>query len=137
MSFRGDEFDFITSGPAAIVAKMIIWITTDRIHPASVLEDIRKYLKGLDRISMGNESETGAAKYGKFVIVLNKMQNTDQSDDDLLRDLMGYNGDDEDMETIAMLEERFEEISVVGLPMVQIQDGEDFGKESTRLQTKH
>ena len=25
MSFRGDEFDFITSGPAAIVAKVIIY----------------------------------------------------------------------------------------------------------------
>ena len=127
MSFRGDEFDFITSGPAAIIAKMIVWITTDRIHPADVLEDIREYLNGLDRISMGDESATGTAEYGKFVIVLNKMQNTDQSDDELLGDLMGYNGNDEEMETIAMLEERFEDISIVGLPMVHLQDGEDFG----------
>ena len=31
IAFRGKEFDFITSGPAAIIAKMIVWITTDRI----------------------------------------------------------------------------------------------------------
>jgi len=127
MSFRGDEFDFITSGPAAIIAKMIVWITTDRLRPPETLQAIREYLAGLDRISMGEDSGAGAAEYGQFVIVLNKMQDGEKSDEEMLGDLMGYPGEDEEMETIEMLEERFEDISVVGLPIVHVEEGEEFG----------
>ena len=127
MSFRGDEFDFITSGPAAIVAKVIIWITTDRLRPTDILTDVREYLNGLDRISMGDESDTSAPSYGQFIMVLNKMQNTDQSDDELLDDLLSYDGNDEQIETVDILLERFEDFSVIGLPTVQVGEDEEFG----------
>ena len=127
MSFRGDEFDFITSGPAAIIAKAIIWITTERIQPADVLDDIGDYLKGLDRISMGEESVSETPKYGEFIIVLNKMQNGAQSDEELLADLMGYGGNDQQQATIAKLESQFEKIAVIGLPWVHVEEDEEFG----------
>jgi len=127
MSFRGDEFDFITSGPAAIVAKAIIWITTGRIQPPDILEDVGEYLAGLDRISMGEESGSETPKYGEFLIVLNKMQNTDISDDQLIKDLMEYPGDDQEMATIDKLNEQFEDIAVIGLPYVEVPEGQDFG----------
>ena len=36
MSFRGDEVDFVTTGPGAIIADIIIWVTTDRMRPPDV-----------------------------------------------------------------------------------------------------
>eukprot|EP00091_Calanus_sinicus_P001989 TRINITY_DN12009_c0_g1_i1.p1 TRINITY_DN12009_c0_g1~~TRINITY_DN12009_c0_g1_i1.p1 ORF type:complete len:159 (-),score=21.55 TRINITY_DN12009_c0_g1_i1:29-457(-) len=56
MSFRGDAFDFITSGPAAIIAKSIIWITTDRLRPAEILQDVREI-----------SSRLGSYQYGRGI----------------------------------------------------------------------
>jgi len=125
MSFFGDEFDFITSGPAAIIAKMIVWITADRMRPVEILNDIKEYMNGLDRISMGKDDAPGSKEYGQFVILMNKMQNVNKTDEELLDELMGFTGDDEQIETIENMKERFQDISVVGLPLVHVEEGEE------------
>ena len=75
---------------------------------------------------MGEESVSETPKYGEFIIVLNKMQNGAQSDEELLADLMGYGGNDQQQATIAKLESQFEKIAVIGLPYVYV-EGQEFG----------
>ena len=42
MSFRGDEVDFVTTGPVAIIANIIVWITTDRMRPPDILNRVQR-----------------------------------------------------------------------------------------------
>eukprot|EP00088_Acartia_fossae_P001597 TRINITY_DN10627_c0_g1_i1.p1 TRINITY_DN10627_c0_g1~~TRINITY_DN10627_c0_g1_i1.p1 ORF type:complete len:1057 (-),score=182.30 TRINITY_DN10627_c0_g1_i1:85-3225(-) len=128
MKFRGDEVDFVTTGPVAIIANIIIWITEGRMRPPDILEELRHYLKGLDRISLG-EGSSQEKDYGKFVVVLNKMQDSDQnySDEQLCSNLLAWGQSDEDDATIAELKMRFKSISCIGFPLVHLEENENFG----------
>ena len=75
MSFRGDEVDFVTTGPVAIVANIIVWITTGRMRPPEILGKIADYMDGLDRITMG-DANGDQQSYGEFIIVLNMRTQT-------------------------------------------------------------
>ena len=126
MAFRGDEVDFVTTGPVAIIANIIVWITSDRLRPSDILEDIRDYLKGLDRISIGTGTKDDE-DYGEFIVVLNKMQDTSETDEELCNELLEYGSSEEDDQTRDDLYERFKDIACIGLPMIHLNDGEDFG----------
>ena len=128
MKFRGDEVDFVTTGPVAIIANVIVWITEGRMRPPDILEELRHYLKGLDRISLSEGSIQGQ-DYGEFVVILNKMQDSDQdySDEQLCANLLAWGQSDEDDLTIAEMNQRFKSISCVGLPLVHLEEGEQFG----------
>ena len=128
MKFRGDEVDFVTTGPVAIIANIIVWITEGRMRPPDILEELRHYLKGLDRISLNDGSSSGQ-DYGQFVVVLNKMQDTDQdyTDEQLCNNLLAWGQSEEDDDTIAEMYNRFKQISCVGLPLVHMEQGEEFG----------
>lgn len=128
MKFRGDEVDFVTTGPVAIIANVIVWITEGRMRPPDILEELRHYLKGLDRISLSEGSNQGQ-DYGEFVVILNKMQDSDQdySDEQLCANLLAWGQSDEDDLTIAEMNLRFKSITCVGLPLVHLEEGEQFG----------
>ena len=128
MKFRGDEVDFVTTGPVAIIANIIVWITEGRMRPPDILEELRHYLKGLDRISLNDGSSSGQ-DYGQFVVVLNKMQDSDQdyTDEQLCNNLLAWGQSEEDDDTIAEMYSRFKQISCVGLPLVHMEQGEQFG----------
>ena len=56
--------------------------------PAELLNDIKKYLNGLDNIPMDDSKRGNAAKpFGHFVIVINRMMG-DASDEDLYTELL-------------------------------------------------
>jgi len=126
MGFRGDEVDFVATGPVAIVANIIIWITEGRMRPDVVLGELREYLKGLDRISMGEATSQGN-DYGEFVVVLNKMQEIADTNEELCDTLLEWGRSPEDDETIEDLNTRFKSITCIGIPMVQVGEGEEFG----------
>ena len=116
MSFRGDDVDFVTTGPAAVVANIIVWITMGRMQTPEILTKIKSYMKVLDRITMG-KTTAGQQSYGEFVIVLNQMQG-DDSDEELLARLFYWgSSDDEDVirEEMTM---KFKDIAFIGLPSV-------------------
>ena len=123
MSFRGNEVDFVTTGPVAVIANIIIWITTNRLRPTDILEDVADYMQGLDRITMGDQTSDGQ-DYGEFVIVLNMMQETDQgvSDDEICSELMNWGSSDEDDAIREEMEMRFKEIVCIGLPTIAPDD---------------
>jgi len=90
MNLRGDAFDFATTSPPAVVAKMIIWVGEGTLQTAGILQDIGKYLDGLDQIIMGGKSSgttCDKAKFGHFAIVLNKMLGA-SSDEQLFAEIM-------------------------------------------------
>ena len=119
MSFRGDEVDFVTTGPVAIVANIIVWITTGRMRPPEILDKIADYMDGLDRITMGDASGD-EQNYGEFVIVLNMMQDSDQdySDEDLYESLFAWGSSDEEDAIRERMTLKFKEIACIGLPSV-------------------
>jgi len=91
MNLRGDAFDFATTSPPAVVAKMIIWVGEGTLQTAGILHDIGKYLDGLDQIIMGGGKTSGTTckdpKFGHFAIVLNKMLGS-ASDESLFAEIM-------------------------------------------------
>ena len=119
MSFRGDEVDFVTTGPVAIVANIIVWITTGRMRPPEILDKIADYMDGLDRITMGDASGD-QQNYGEFIIVLNMMQESDQdySDEDLYESLFAWGSSDEEDAIRQRMTMKFKEIDCIGLPSV-------------------
>merc|ERR1719295_1840802 len=90
MNLRGDAFDFATTSPPAVVAKMIIWVGEGTLQTAGILHDIGKYLDGLDQIIMGGKTSGTTCKdpkFGHFAIVLNKMLGS-ASDESLFAEIM-------------------------------------------------
>ena len=113
MGVRGDEFDFMTTSPPAIIAKDIIWIGSENLETAKVtwfcakkqtipfiyffqikvLYEIQDYLNGLDNIAfnkmMSKDEDTFCeqALYGNFIVVINKMMG-DASDERLQLELL-------------------------------------------------
>merc|ERR1719295_1489927 len=92
MNLRGDAFDFATTSPPAVVAKMIIWVGEGTLQTAGILHDIGKYLDGLDQIIMGGQSsgttcDPKKPTFGHFAIVLNKMLGA-SSDEQLFAEIM-------------------------------------------------
>ena len=75
----------------------MIWVGTENVQTVRILEDIRRYLNGLDNIVMGQsklsdeeqEKEVFCSEkvYGQLIVVINKMMGGD-SDHDLQRELM-------------------------------------------------
>ena len=70
----------------------IIWIGSENVQTAKIIEEIAAYLNGLDNIVMG----TGGSKndvfcetpvYGTLIIVINKMMGT-ATDEEFLQALM-------------------------------------------------
>ena len=116
MNFRGEEVDFVTTGPAAVVANIIVWITKDRINRPVTLTQIESYMNVLDRITMGNTTE-GQQNYGEFIIVLNKMQGN-ESDEALLATLFDWDSSPEEVAILQRMTMKFKEIACIGLPSV-------------------
>ena len=56
MGIRGEAFDFITTSPPAVIAKVIIWIGSENMATVKILYDIDEYLNSLDNIVMGDGS---------------------------------------------------------------------------------
>ena len=119
MGYREADVDFINTGPAAVVANIIVLIVDGRMNPLGILNEIRTYMTHLDRITMGNTTE-GQQSFGEFVVVLNMMEGND-SDDKICEDLMTYsmNGMNDALDAIREeIEKKFNDISCIGLPMV-------------------
>lgn len=94
MGIRGDAFDFITTSPPAVIAKTVIWIGTENVQTVKILNDVQKYLNGLDNIVLGNDTTNKYGNvfctekvYGQFIVVINKMMGG-ASDVELQRELM-------------------------------------------------
>lgn len=95
MGIRGEAFDFITTSPPAVIAKTVIWIGTENVQTVKILNDVQKYLNGLDNIVLGQNNETRKANtvfctekvYGQFIVVINKMMGG-ATDVQLQRELM-------------------------------------------------
>ena len=125
---RGSTFDFITTSPPAIIAKIIIYIGVENLQTAKILEEINKYLLGLDNIVMddgGSTKETycSTPAYGHFVVVINKMMGT-ASDQQLQSELMNpepnyVDGALERNEIRQHLLQCFDGVSVHGLPVIE------------------
>lgn len=132
MGVRGAKFDFITTSPPAIIAKMVIWIGTENLQTAKILLDIDSYLKGLDNIVMSDdlkEAYCSSPSYGHFVVVINKMMGT-TPDDLLQRELMEpepdyIEGSTERNEIRKKLQECFDGVTVHGLPSLTISPGQN------------
>ena len=82
MGVRGGTFDFITTSPPAVIAKAIVWIGVENLQTAKILDEIDKYLQGLNNIVMdegknfNKENYCSHQAYGHFVVVINKMMGT-------------------------------------------------------------
>ena len=137
MGVRGDEFDFVTTSPPAVIAKVIIWIGSENLQTAEILMDIDDYLRGLDNIILDESSRStreticSSPRYGHFVIIINKMMG-DLSDEELYSELMNYEPDFMEGATERnlvrqKLNECFQSVSLHGLPYLTLQDGEEFG----------
>jgi len=133
MGVRGSTFDFITTSPPAVIAKVIIWIGTENLQTAKILLDIDKYLKGLDNIVMEEESRKevfcSSPSYGHFIVVINKMMGN-TPDDLLQRELMEpepdyIEGSTERNQIRKKLQECFDGVTVHGLPTLTVHPGED------------
>ena len=112
----GEDVDFVKTGPAAVVANIIVWITMGRMHPrsAEILTKIKSYMNVLDRITMGNTT-AGKQSYREFIIVL--MQG-DDSDKDLLAGLFDWGSSDEENARREKTNKKFKEVALDGLPSV-------------------
>ena len=132
MGVRGATFDFITTSPPAIIAKMVIWIGTENLQTAKILLDIDTYLKGLDNIVMDETTKEvfcSSPSYGHFTVVINKMMGNAQ-DDLLQRELMEpepdyIEGSTERNEIRKKLQECFDGVTVHGLPSLTVPPGQD------------
>jgi len=132
MGVRGAKFDFITTSPPAIIAKMVIWIGTENLQTAKILLDIDEYLTGLDNIVMEeNKKEVfcSSPSYGHFIVVINKMMGS-TPDDLLQRELMEpepdyIEGSTERNEIRKKLQECFDGVTVLGLPTLTVPPGEN------------
>ena len=132
MNVRGDAFDFVTTSPPAVVAKVIIWVGAEKLETAQILEDIKQYLNGLDQIVFdGGDSGTTCKepKYGQFVIVINKMMG-DETDEQLYSELMTDEPDyipgyEERNKVRQKLRDCFAGITVHGLPILNVPAGQD------------
>lgn len=93
MGIRGEAFDFITTSPPAVIAKTVIWIGTENVQTVKILNDVQKYLNGLDNIVLGQNTTRGQQVfctekvYGQFIVVINKMMGG-ATDVQLQRELM-------------------------------------------------
>ena len=151
MGVRGDAFDFITTSPPAVIAKVIqlqsliyninhsnnsfqviFWIGEGSMQTVDILYDIDEYLNGLDNIVMDNEvgeKMCESPNYGHFVVVINKMMG-DATDEQLLLELMTpepdfIEGSKERNEIRAKLSDCFNGISAHGLPVLSIESGQE------------
>ena len=137
MGIRGEAFDFITTSPPAVIAKVIIWIGSENMATVKILYDIDEYLNSLDNIVMGDGSTQKTSRekmcefpnYGHFVVVINKMMG-DASDDELFRELMTKEPDyipeaQERNEIRDKIYDCFNGISVHGLPVLNIESGQE------------
>ena len=116
--------------------KVIVWIGTENLKPGDVLNDINDYLNGLDNIIMDDGSKKGVREkmcekpnYGHFVVTINKMMG-DTSDEDLYRELMTpepdyIDGAEERNEIRHKLIDCFNGVSVRGLPVLNIESGQE------------
>lgn len=139
MGVRGDEFDFITTSPPAIISKVIIYIGSGSLDTNDMLEEIDEYLHGLENIVMdesGNHTsglQCNEPEYGHFLIVINKMMGN-ATDAQLFRELMwmesGANvGADKRNSVRDKLNNCFISVEVHGLPFVTVPPGKSFGYE--------
>ena len=128
MGVRGGNFDFITTSPPAIIAKAIVWIGVENLQTAKILDEINKYLQGLNNIVMDEEGDNSRETfcshpdYGHFVVVINKMMGTstdEQLEKELLQDEPDYiEGALERNKIRQQLRECFDGVSVHGLPTI-------------------
>ena len=134
MGVRGGTFDFITTSPPAVIAKAIVWIGVENLQTAKILEEINKYLQGLNNIVMDEgtnlkENYCSHPAYGHFVVVINKMMGT-ATDEQLQIELMApepdyIEGALERNKIRQQLLECFDGVSVHGLPtLTNIPPGE-------------
>ena len=62
MDVRGDTFDFITTSPPAIIAKLIMYFSEGSLTTDELLNAINEYMNGLDNIVI----DTNASFQGTF-----------------------------------------------------------------------
>jgi hypothetical protein len=67
--------------------QVIIWIGKINLAPAELLNDIKKYLNGLDNIHMDDSKRANPKPFGHFVIVINRMMG-DATDEELYDELL-------------------------------------------------
>ena len=136
MGIRGDAFDFMTTTPPAIIAKVIIWIGAENVQTVKILKDVEDYLNGLDNIVLAddhkNKGPTVYCKekvYGHFVIVINKMMGG-STDLELQKELMEpepdyIEGSEERNQIREKMKQCFQDIAVHGLPLLSVPEGEE------------
>jgi len=127
MGVRGSEFDFITTSPPAIIAKMIVFLSSGPFVTDKLLQSINNYMNGLDNIVFDGDSSTTVGvelcnkrNYGKFIAVQNKMPG-EATDDKLYKDL--YTEEPEEIIGAKVrnrirrkIHSCFDEYDVVGIP---------------------
>lgn len=128
MGIRGKEFDFMTTSPPAIIAKVVVWVGNYNLQTVQVLSEISSYLQGLDGIVLNGGSTTGAGEscsspmYGHFIVVINKMMGS-STDEQLTTELLTnepdyIEGAEERNKIRQKLITCFNGVSVHGLPVV-------------------
>ena len=79
MGIRGDTFDFITTSPPAIIAKMILYMSEGSLTTDELLNAINEYMNGLDNIIIDNEDVKGGllvilSVFGFYLVKFIKFQ---------------------------------------------------------------
>ena len=61
MGVRGDDFDFITTSPPAIISKTILYMSgaDGHLKTDELLNDINDYMNGLDNIIFDDNDNRG------------------------------------------------------------------------------
>jgi len=134
MNVRGESFDFMTTSPTAVIGKVIVWIHAGSVQTDQILENLNRYMDGLDQIIFDDQNKQNTKthcqtpRFGHIVIVINKMMG-DKSDEQLFMEIMTEEGDsipdfDKRNEIRHKLQQCFSKLSVHGLPVLSIKTGE-------------
>ena len=139
MGVRPDTFDFMTTTPPSIVSKQIVWVNDGNIITNKLLQDIGMFLDNLQAVESegcdsGEKNEykfCSQPRYGRFLIIANKMTNL-VDDQDLLNEIMHQeppevDGAQQRNDVRTKLQECFEkDVSAIGIPRETLEPGQDF-----------
>ena len=134
MGVRDEIFDFMTTSPPAVLAKVIVWVSEGKVETNNLLKDIGSYMNGLDNIILSPDQKRGKTfceepYYGYFFITINKLM--DDTDDvtlysEIMYDESGGSGADERNQIRQKIRECFNGVTVIGLPYVTLEEGQEF-----------
>lgn len=137
MGIKGEEFDFVVTSPPAIVAKAVMFVSSENLQTDVILHDIENYLKGLDHVILEEGQKPGECdtpRYGYFIIVINKLMDGSVTDEEILYELMHIEneaipGATERNDIRRQMIQCFTTVSAHGLPYLTLQEGQEFGYE--------